>query len=134
MNEQELLECLAPYLPYGVELSYGCILDEDNDYIAKIEIDHFHRVLYGYGSFVVKPILRPLSDLLDEEKDLWIDFSEEYGEINTASLREAIVYDRFYALDIRKSFRIKEILFKMHFDVFGLIDKGYAIDKNKTKP
>lgn len=44
-----------------------------------------------------------------------------FGEINK------------YAINIHEAFNIREALFKLHFDVFGLIDKGLAIDINALK-
>lgn len=70
-----------------------------------------------------KPILRPLSDLtkkyyFDNLKDGDFELSEEIiKEIKTISRG----YLKFYQLNY---------LLNHHFDVFGLIEKGLAIDIN----
>ena len=38
-----------------------------------------------------------------------------------------LVNKSFYSKDIHLAFKIYEVLFEMHFDVFGLINKGLAI-------
>jgi hypothetical protein len=80
-----------------------------------------------------KPILRPLSDLQNKDLDLWIDFGIEIDEANTHYLIESLVKGTFYAKDIHFAFRVREALFKMHFDVFRLIENGLAININTLK-
>lgn len=66
-----------------------------------------------------KPILRPLSDITDKEKDKgyreWYNVSDRYG---TPTMRNAA--------------EIKYFLSK-HFDLFGLIEAGLAIDATTIK-
>lgn len=69
----------------------------------------------------IKPILRPLSDMTEEEG---IDAEKEWN--NGRRLGESISQ----ALNIANAFRIKHLLSK-HFDLFGLIESGLAIDKTK---
>ena len=92
------LKHIAPYLPYGVHLmnSYG------NWHNTTL-----HKSIGVYEMLEMKPILRPLSDLNDEE-----------GEINTPESLQECCYSYV------------NILISEHYDVFGLIDKGLAIDKN----
>lgn len=131
------LKHLAPYLPYGLKMIYvhtnkiGQISNiytlgsgYNNDDI-KISIDYSE----GEHIWMYKPILRPLSDLtkeieIDGEK---IVISNEYG------------YYRFDEMSTLKggsvilsSIMLKEyeIILKYHFDIFGLIEKGFAIDIN----
>jgi hypothetical protein len=117
------LKHLAPYLPYGLK-----VIDSDGniDIVTCIDIEEID----GYK---IKPILRPLSDLQNRDLDLWIDFGVEIDEMNTHYLIDALVGGTFYAKDIHFAFRVREALFKMHFDVFGLIPKGLAIDINTLK-
>jgi len=66
--------------------------------------------------FRFKPILRPLSDMTDEESNVtkWIKYSDT-GEIRYPP--ETFVF-----------------LLSKHFDLFGLIEAGLAIDKTTLKP
>lgn len=135
------LKHLAPYLPYGLECYFSrnttyklTALGKDSDDINKAFF-HFSKqytVWYQLNDF--KPILRPLSDLTKE--------IEHNGEnfVPVQWLR-----DKFYTLSLdRQCFRIIEderwinscdyllikYLLEWHFDVFGLIESGLAIDKN----
>ncbi len=118
------LKHLAPYLPYGLK-----VMVEGKEYIMK------SCFLTGSGHLAVvttnkvwkegfpqrhvidtKPILRPLSDLTkEEEKELLAiqqnPENEIYGE----------------------NFGAMQWFLSKHFDVFGLIEEGLAIDiKFKT--
>lgn len=127
------LKHLAPYLPYKLKilngwsdiktLNYTHLYDENNGFIT-----------------MVKPILRPLSDLTKEievngEKFVPAEilFSVEIDEIQNFKdfgeipeyWKDAIaVKPRYY------DYWQVEMLFEWHFDVFGLIEKGKAVDIN----
>jgi len=63
-----------------------------------------------------KPILRPLSDMTEEEKKL-------FGIIK--------IEERSFSIETHfESFRL---LLSKHFDLFGLIEAGLAIDKTITQ-
>lgn len=146
---------LAPYLPYGLKfehveydysdkvnhnitkmesLSADCItFDDCSDYY--FDADNCDR----YNPTVV-PLLLPMSSLYTEithngktfipQKELdwgsWNDeigyiVSAEYGENPRVAINVLDFIDDYYKL------------LEWHFDVFGLIDKGLAIDKTKIK-
>jgi len=65
--------------------------------------------------FDVKPILRPLSDMTEEERRQWLDFR----------LNSRIEPERSFQLS--EAMRTKFLLSK-YFDLFGLIEAGLAID------
>ena len=72
-----------------------------------------------------KPILRPLSDLT---------------KVNGFSLSDMISHDYHNPFWLPENFEVKylmhldfEKLVSWHFDVFGLIEKGLAIDINTIK-
>lgn len=118
------LKHLVPYLPYGLEIE---IHNYKIDYVG---IKHSIVTGYYYLNFnphftyeggstgksfnEFKPILRPLSDLT----------FEELREFNFVALPE-INYDVE-----NYSYGFMQFCFKNHFDVFGLIEKGIAIDIN----
>ena len=97
---------------------------------------------YGWADIAdIKLILRPLSDLTKE-----IDLGEKYkypmanifydwsvGENIEMSLNEHGELIEFWITDREESTVTREdwdFLFKHHFDVFGLIEKGLAISYN----
>ena len=105
------LKHLAPYLPYRLKIQYKfdgfeiCISPmvasmTSNSFAKEIPIN---TVLSDNKSF--KPILRPLSDLNDEEN-------------NTPEYLQGCCYSYV------------TYLISQHYDVFGLIEKGLAIDIN----
>ena len=120
------LKHLAPYLPYGLKVKHESNITmlmtcerKQGDFLA------IESVIHGYG----KPILRPLSDLTKEITHNGENFVpiEEYH------------YLRFEEISNYKSggiwlnhihFREYNVLIELHFDVFGLIEKGLAIDIN----
>ena len=119
---------LAPYLPYELRFSDGTILysiDIDNELMlldTKTSGISNHRIEWGN----ILPVLRPISDLdLNEfvENIKIVDLSVD-DFVNGGLLRT------FYHLDLLENYEIMSELFKNHFDVFGLIEKGLAIDIN----
>lgn len=107
------LKHIAPYLPYGLKCMYACIMDVKNDRIETMHENNIEKVLNGYGTFVILPILRPLSDLtkLKSNTDWW------KIKINVG-ITKSLDYDS-----------IQELLAE-HYDIFGLIEQGLAININ----
>lgn len=141
------LKHLAPYLPYGLNIE---ILNYKSDYVGEqyASITGFYNFganphfTYEGGSTgksvkEFKPILRPLSDLTKEieingEKiraTFWL--SKHFKDVEEAA--------HFLAFGKTKTvkhlienlpYKIIVKLFEWHFDVFGLIPVGLAIDIN----
>jgi|TARA_B110000908_G_scaffold8145_1_gene10128 hypothetical protein len=129
------LEHLAPYLPYGLKLFYthtkkiGQISNiytigegYDNDDI-KISVD----CTDGEHIWMYKPILRPLKEMYQVE-EIMDEFSEYHLELFETS---------FFILGIGCTNRFSHLnvdqynmILKNHFDIFGLIEQGLAIDIN----
>lgn len=119
------LKHLTPYLPYGLKIKtsnnqgnvirqiHGIDISEEFilacGYINYIESDNY----YPYTLKSCKPILRPLSDL--KEDNYYFTYCNNSGFMMKGKNE---TYIRLNDL---------EYLFKNHFDVFGLIDKGLAI-------
>jgi hypothetical protein len=99
------LKHLAPYLPYGLSIldGWGDVRTLDYSYLNNIHC---------------KPILRPLSDLMSGEFMDNIISQKERIEIKKLNTCHWLSYNSF------------QYLLKHHFDVFGLIEKGIAIDIN----
>ena len=135
--EKLQLKHLAPYLPYNIEVK-NISLDEQCFAIGGISTMNIYsikNVLNGK----IKPILRPLSDLTKEiefntEKFIPIDWFQN-EETNTDDYFDGNIWVEYLFNNenhgvefIPYGMMVK--LFEWHFDVFGLIDKGLAIDIN----
>lgn len=114
------LKHLAAYLPYGI----------------KLEADYIHK---GFKTLLVvqnptnslrngltipeaieynaKPVLRPIEDLKKN------DFSDVLGHFT---------HDYVFILDETNYWFVQKML-ELHFDVFGLIPEGLAVDMNTLK-
>ena len=127
------LKHLAPYLPYDLicevkdqgktkhaKLS-GAYIDNSYAFFDTVESEH------GYDS--IKPILKPMTDILKPINN---------DETNVTYASELKLYtnaDKQYAITMTLGLSHEAIneLFKWHFDVFGLIPEGLAIDINTLK-
>jgi len=123
------LKHLAPYLPYNL-----IVKSEFYSPIKSIELTPFELSLMCNTLHKLKPILRPISDLTKEvecngEK---LDFT-----LFDAETRIIINYQDYRKEKINPYSDFKywemQVLLKWHFDVFGLIEKGLAIDINTLK-
>ena len=118
------LKCLAAYLPYGLKGA-----EYNGAYLYELQSVSFEKFswkpVYVKGAgfrlperIDCKPILRPLSDLTKEElieQGFWhhIDFLTHEKQN-----------------PIEAPYFMVEYLLSKHFDVFGLIEAGLAIDIN----
>jgi len=107
------LKHLAPYLPYELKCQ---------DFKSNITITLTPKDLSGFYFYEsCKPILRPLSDWLDNPKHKAVnEIHNVKGYFNTVGFYELPYY-------------IISLMFEEHIDVFGLIEKGLAIDINTLK-
>lgn len=142
MSQDRLnIKHIAPYLPYGLKVnrngtdwSYELESCNKDGVITDTSFQHY----WEYE--VIKPILRPLSDLYKEithngktfipyrELD-WESYDDEIGYIVSAEYGE----NPRVAINVLDFIDDYYKLLEWHFDVFGLIDKGLAIDKTKIK-
>lgn len=140
------LKHLAPYLPYGLKME---LLDFPlGKHIRTLELDCGHDFNFYLAHNKVRPILRHLSDLTKEiehngERLCAIDEvynsswmvggyileEDEYGWHILSKEDNSEIH-----IDPSKPqtwmYWVWEIMVSLHFDVFGLIDKGLAIDIN----
>ena len=116
------LKHLAPYLPYGLNYQYT------GNGITKIMGSHNIDIVNGE---VFKPILRPLSDLTKEiEIDGEIFIPYDWIKENIDRHGCYIDYSDMFIEPTEYAYNVVSKLFEWHFDVFGLIEKGLAIDIN----
>jgi len=130
------LKHLAPYLPYGLMIKESYIGKElkmigcENTKELRIRLTDG---LYAYEANNMKPILRPLSDLTDEMIE---DIYQRYGrsETNAESWASSLRFLRKYGgTRYELPLEFWNYLFKHHFDLFGLIPSGLAVDINTLK-
>ena len=129
------IEKLAPYLPYGLNIMMESIVDSKEPNIESLTgIQYDGLALLGEGGRFgfyqrgfkdIKPILRPLSDLTKDE----YSFIYEY-EMGYDSLEDFLKLDNESMLKNKFSYEFLTELFHYHFDFFGLIPEGLAIDIN----
>jgi hypothetical protein len=121
------LKHLSAYLPYGLKIENQgnklvrelvCELAHENHIQRKISIG----LILGMAH-INKPILRPLSDL---NKDIVGVFYNDLQDDTLEHLINEITNGELPYM----SWTFNTFLISKHFDVFGLIKKGLAIDIN----
>ena len=128
------LKHLAPYLPYGL-IFHGesCGFNENFYPVMSINDSEYEETsIFTILNEQWKPILRPLSDLTKEidvngEKIIPINYLCEQV---LHELRRIIEHFIIYGSYGELPYWVSLYLFECHFDVFGLIEKGLAIDIN----
>lgn len=129
---------MAPYLPYGVKcelLNYKCdyvgekygvcngfyFLNGEAHYTFK------DRETAGKDGSLIKPILKPISDLKGEFEDYII------GAIKYLDESSRLPFNSNDLLVMGLRYRDVTRLAELHYDIFGLIKAGLAIDINTLK-
>lgn len=137
------LKHLAPYLPYGLKIWH-----ENTIYILRTISDDnyrpYHIAAYNrsgadneYWLKDIKSILHPLSDLTKEiehngEKFVPIEKWDDIYGVNDDFLMEVII--NLPDIDVLNyPYYLVNQLFEWHFDVFGLIPEGLAVNINTLK-
>lgn len=83
------------------------------------------RIIYMILLSEAKPLLRPLSDITEEElRQCSIVYCEGHNNCDTEDVCEWIA-------EWAGGAAITKYLLSKHFDLFGLIESGLAIDKTK---
>jgi len=126
---------LAPYLPFklkcqiknGKQIKIDVLQAIYNNEV-KAECTFFNIVEAQQGFEFVKPILKPLGDLTKDGKtcDEINDFLEPNGlEINNFLLLKNSL--NAVAISWEEMQNVLNILYREHYDVFGLINKRLAV-------
>ena len=116
------LKHLAAYLPYDIK---GMFRNREETLKSCTKVFINREILYDD----FKPILRPLSDLVNVITHKGKDFVPciEYNHFNE-------YFEELSALDYSyvkyNQNRVVLILLELHFDIFGLIEKNLAVDIN----
>ena len=122
------LKHISGYVPFNLKVKYP----ESNQvwvvdpFINEVDYNDFKIGVWAItGDSVMLPILRPMSDL-ELPKYAMNDHSVQFFEDGDVDFIQM-----FFGLgDVLRSI---EYLYKHHFDVHGLIEKGLAIDVNTLK-
>jgi hypothetical protein len=147
---------IAPYLPYKLNFWHTKLKDKreltqvkvrkDGDVLVDIESETLVYISSINDSWI-KPILRPLSDLTKEMLDEWyniiaengisvVSYANDLGKNHTLTVSYKMMGDAFTDIVYSRNsvkytdYWICEKLLEQHFDVFGLIGQGLAIDIN----
>ena len=123
------LENISPYLPYKALIydSINNIKNYDNCY--EFKISNTHRVLNTMKS-TEKIVLRPISDLdkeINHKGEILILLECLFLPCGEREILNQWCKENKCWLGQQVSYLIYKQLFKYHFDVFGLIEKGLAV-------
>lgn len=132
---------LASYLPYGLKIQ-GQTHEEiaELSALSKYGINIKDRS-FQYGEwadiFDIKPILRPLSDLTKEieiDGEKFVPYEKCKSVVNESQWIKICntidINGGEYSNICDMPYWWVNKLFEWHFDVFGLIEKGLAVDIN----
>lgn len=139
--EELKLEHLAPYLPYqlkGIDASFNNNI-EVVEWVGELGINNCITYCTNIEFKDFEPILRPLKDLFKSNKGKYTQDTlfEHISSITSSDVEEEFLSHLFDFKDKLEEvnfeyapWSIMQSLFKYHFDVFFLINKGLALDKN----
>ena len=107
--------------------------DDEGQYVEKIPKDSIitgndTRFLFETG-YKFKLLLRPLSDMTEEEED-YINDEFSFGHA-LSNLGKSLKEGNLYQMRVTETFEITRYLLSKSFDLFGLIESGLALDKTK---
>ena len=149
---------LAPYLSYGLQFISEMDVPFDEHYenpvwtlngVSEMFGDYCLLTKENSDAYVIdscKPILRPLSDLDKLDGDFATSHSickmlgngEDYGNVTIYHFNGEVTIETetdsgtvgYVSLDFSTTQLIREELLKSHYDIFGLVEAGLAIDIN----
>ncbi len=134
MDKLELRH-LAPYLPYGLKVRH--YVNEHDNAIVEMDGCAIEDVI-GYDSY--KPILRPLSDFTKEIEHNGDKFEPYELAKQVVDPEQWLKICEMIDTDGGEYSKIADMPYwwvklhlEWHFDVFGLIEAGLAIDINTIK-
>ena len=133
------LKYLAPYLPYDLRLYWH---SESDPVWHEMDMFNIHNVIQYTRDYPEdkrwKPILRPLSDLTKEIEingEKFVPFEKLGGTLN-GNDGESMYITHLFNCSLGKvepkflPYWVVVNFFEWHFDFFGLIPEGLAVDIN----
>lgn len=126
-----LIEDLCGRLPYGVKVRYSsynkfitCTLHSINPAYNNIDLWSKDACFNSVGIDKIKPYLFPLLSMTEEQQ---IDLTK-YLNARVVFVNSEISFQCLYANTMDKWKKVFEWCIKNHFDIYGLIPMGLAID------
>jgi hypothetical protein len=137
MNEQQKLEILCAYLPYGIEVRADKAVYEG--FTAPLVLSNSTNSLKnGYAvstalDYGVQPILRHQDDMSKEElselgRILWND-KDLNKNIARENAKDWLNGNLKVTLSLQWAINSIQYLHSIHIDTFGAIESGFAIRK-----
>ena len=126
-DKELLLKDLCARLPYGVfvRASGDWYYDKNEAYDVNLTVQNDRRLArFKRGDCELKPYLRPMSSMTEEEKREINDIITEFGN----RWFDAEDTDGHWSATFWESSEIVDYLNAHHFDYRGLIEKGLAIE------
>jgi hypothetical protein len=136
MDSKNIKDYLHFYLGCECIINWENPEYEENGKVRKLDSLRIYEMLTEYPEAICKPILRPLSDMTEEEaKQFYV--SDGWGEnlenivVTDGGIDFTIARTSGYCIFSRLRPSSFLTLLSKGFDIFGLIDAGLAIDKTK---
>lgn len=138
-NKELLLQDLCARIPYGVKCVFGvddaiyeiCGINPTRCGASEIQATHIKSGINGdFTLNACKPYLFPLSSMTKEQYNEWCDLGEKpLDDILTKNANgEKISTLEHHLLVAKSSIDSVNYCYKNHFDIYGLIPIGLAID------
>ena len=130
-NKELLLKDLCARVPYGVKVQYMnniFVIDYVSSY-EEVKLDIPDNWTVGVSE--VKPYLFPFSSITDEQKsELNKKFTVQFSGNNVYSIHyhSEGYWDTDIELDLQGWLWFINWCYKNHFDIYGLIPMGLALD------
>jgi hypothetical protein len=131
-DKELLLQDLCARLPYGVKFKW-CDNFHTDDYYTLISINEGQFTgrdvnqddcLFFWGQDKIKPYLRPMSSMTEEERE----FLNRMALENSLKCIEEEDPQKVFLLRVKQDVEELAYLYKHHYDVNGLIPSGHAIE------
>lgn len=128
------LKHIAPYAPYDLKWSLQGLKTFTMNGITTETLYTQEGTVFNWNKHndlpqALFPILRPLSDILESGYHFIYD-----QETDFQSILDWVDLDTESRFSAKFSYDFWQLLFENHFDLFGLIDQGLAINMNTLNP
>lgn len=119
-DKQLLLKDLCARLPYMVKIcfKYDILMGETTEALTPSLIEKFNNL--SGKLYQLKPYLRPMSSMTEEEKKIYNSFIYHFEGNNLLNYEGYFVY-------VDELHELMDWLNAHHFDYRGLIEKGLAL-------
>lgn len=133
------LKHLAPYLPYGLKVKHTTFNELGEDLIITDDLESLHNECATFSKgmdyyfedsedndCIIKPLLEPLSNLTKTITRNGVTFVA-MDELHKLFAQSDLLYFDVDNIELQPYIQIQQLI-EWRVDVFGLIDKGLAIE------